>query len=116
MNDWISCNDCLPPKIRPFLFTYDMGFGIGDWQQCYKIINGNSEKTHFAYVLVNVCDRDLNDNVHYHWDDDHMKAMDVLWRNFPLLDKGMIYRQPRLPPSCLKGPDDRPPGEINEKD
>ena len=81
--EWVKCAKKMPPKDQKFLFHYFYGTGIGEWGQCYSIINGNSERTHEAYILV-LWPSEINDgNSPFIWDENYMNEMEVFWMLLP---------------------------------
>lgn len=83
-NKWINCEEKMPPKNKKFLFSYYFGIGLGCWGQCFTTINGNSERTHEAYVMV--LDPHLmvgNQEEPFEWSEQYIKEMDVFWMDLP---------------------------------
>jgi len=80
---WISCKDNLPPKDKKFLFSYHYGIGIGQWGQCYTVINGNSERTHEAFILILHPLEILDGSEPFQWNESYMKEMNVSWMPLP---------------------------------
>lgn len=80
---WVSCKDELPPKKGKFLFSYHCGIGLGCWDQCYTIINGNSERTHKAYILILWPSEILDGNDPFCFDEEKMKEMEMFWMPLP---------------------------------
>jgi hypothetical protein len=78
--EWIDCKTQMPPKNRKFLFSYYYGIGLGEWGQCYTTINGNSERTHEAYILVLSPAALLNPEEPFTWDESYMIYMEVKWK------------------------------------
>lgn len=81
--NWIKCKNALPPKDCKFLFAYYFGIGLGVWAQCYKTVNGNSERTHEAYILILHPSDILNGDDPFCWDEKYMIEMDVSWMPLP---------------------------------
>jgi hypothetical protein len=83
-NKWVECVKKFPPKNKKFLFSYDYGIGIGAWGQCFSVINGNSERTHEAYILVlNPHLMVGNQEEPFKWDENKMLDMEVKWMDLP---------------------------------
>jgi len=81
---WIKIEDQSPPKDKVFLFSYFYGIGLACWGQCFTTINGNSERTHEAYILI--LNPDLmvgNQGEPMEWDEECMKTMEVSWMPLP---------------------------------
>ena len=83
MSEWIKCSDRLPPKLGKFIYNYYYGIGLGEWGQCYTIINGNSERTHEAYILILWPHEILDGLFPYEWNDERMIEMEVNWMPLP---------------------------------
>lgn len=82
-NHWINAQDTLPTKRRKFLFSYHSGTGLGQWGQCYTIINGNSERTHEAYILILDPQSILDGEEPFQWNDKKILEMEVSWMEIP---------------------------------
>ncbi len=80
---WISVKHLLPPKKTKFLFSYHYGIGLGEWGQCYTIINGNSERTHEAYILILWPSEILNGENPLQFDEKKMIEMEISWMPLP---------------------------------
>lgn len=81
--EWISVKNKAAAKNGKFLFNYHCGTGIGEWGQAYTITNGNSERSHAAYILV-LDPISINDgNEPFQWTEEYMIHMDVLWMPLP---------------------------------
>ena len=81
--DWISVEDEAAPKKGKFLFSYHYGIGLGQWGQCFTTINGNSERTHEAYILILWPSEILEGEKPFEWDEEFMKEMEVSWMPLP---------------------------------
>lgn len=87
MSEWISSKDQHPPKHEKFLFSYEYGIGLGEWGLCYTEINGNSERTHEAYILI-LWPSEINDgNCPMTFHTYQIVEMDFLWMPLPLPPK-----------------------------
>jgi hypothetical protein len=83
MNEWISVKDKPAPKEGKFLFKYYYGIGLGEWAQCYTIFNGNSERTHQAYILILWPSEILDGKDPFEWNEEYMIEMEVSWMPLP---------------------------------
>lgn len=83
MSEWIKCSDNSAPKEGKFLFNYYYGTGLGEWGQCYTIINGNSERTHEAYILVLWPSEILDGSNPIIFSEEIMKDMKMSWMPLP---------------------------------
>lgn len=81
--EWFECKHTPAPKKGKFLFSYHFGIGIGEWGQCYTTINGNSERTHHAYILILWPSEILEGDVPFEWDEEYMIEMEVSWGPLP---------------------------------
>ena len=82
--EWIKCSVLNPPKDKKFIFSYFAGIGIGEWGQCFKIINGNSERSHFSYILILDPFLIVGDQESpFEWNEEYMKIMEVSWMHLP---------------------------------
>ena len=81
--NWNSVKSIPAPKNEKFLFSYDYGIGLGQWGQCYTVINGNSERTHEAYILILHPSEILDGAEPFCWDHERMVSMDVYWLPLP---------------------------------
>lgn len=81
--EWIDCKSEFPPKKGKFLFKYHYGIGLGEWGQCYTIFNGNSERTHEAYILILWPTEILDGREPFQWKEDYMIDMEVFWMPLP---------------------------------
>ncbi len=73
----------MPPKKGKFLFNYYYGTGLGNWDQAYEIINGNSERIDEQYILV-LWPSEVNSGIScFQWDEKKMIEMDVSWATLP---------------------------------
>ena len=80
---WISVKQEMPPKDKKFLFSYHCGEGLGEWGQCYTVFNGNSERTHEAYILILWPSAILDGNEPFCWSEEKLIEMDVKWMLLP---------------------------------
>jgi hypothetical protein len=78
---WFDCKETPAPKEGKFLFHYDHGIGLGQWGQCYTTINGNSERTHEAYILILHPSEILDGSEPYCWSHEKMIEMGVSWKS-----------------------------------
>ena len=81
---WVDCKDEMPPKDKKFIFSYHCGEGLGQHGQCYTIINGNSERTHHAYILILWPSEILDGNDPMQFDDEKMIEMEIKWMPLPI--------------------------------
>ena len=80
---WIKCSEQMAPKDEKFLFCYHSGIGFGQFGQCYTTINGNSERTHTAYILCLSTQDILDGEDLFEWDKNKVIEMDVYWMPLP---------------------------------
>lgn len=83
MDKWIKCIDLPAPKDGKFLFSYHYGIGLGEWGQCYTVINGNSERTHDAYILILWPSEILDGLDPIEFSEEKMIEMNVKWMDMP---------------------------------
>ena len=81
--EWISVKDKLPPKDSKFLFSYFYGIGLGQYGQCYEILNGNSERTHNGYILILWPTEILDGSSPMTFEEDQMIEMEMHWMPLP---------------------------------
>ncbi len=84
--EWISVKDRLPPKEEKFLFHYEYGTGLGNWDVKYKDINNNSEYVGECYHLV-LWASEVNSNSRcshvMEFNEETMIQLDFFWMPLP---------------------------------
>jgi|GEM_PF-7028501 hypothetical protein len=80
--NWIKCEEKEAPKNEKFLFKYHYGIGLGEYGQCYTTFNGNSERTHEAYILI-LHPSEWEEKNPFEWSHERMIEMEVSWMPLP---------------------------------
>lgn len=80
---WMRVQDQLPPKDVKFLFHYEYGTGLGEWNQCFTTINGNRERTHEGYILITWPSAINDGEAPWDCDEKYMLRFEMFWMFLP---------------------------------